>query len=66
MPIYEFKCSSCGEKFERLCRMGEDSPGPCPGCGSDASKKVLSLFAGKGSKGSACSGCSSSKCSSCH
>lgn len=64
MPIYEYRCKDCGEKFERLI-MGEEKI-TCPKCGSENIIKLLSLFATQGlSSGSSCSSCSGGSCSSC-
>jgi putative FmdB family regulatory protein len=52
MPIYEFQCSDCGEKFSEIRRMGEDSGGPCPNCGSENTKKLISSFSSITSGGS--------------
>jgi putative FmdB family regulatory protein len=47
VPIYEYQCKSCGEKFEKLVRtMGEAKPKiACPKCGSEQTTKALSVFA---------------------
>lgn len=29
MPLYEYQCTACGHRFERLGKMNEDPP-PCP------------------------------------
>jgi len=50
MPIYEFVCRVCGERFERVCRMGETGAGvECPACGKSGARKVPSTFAAAGS-----------------
>jgi len=41
MPIYEYKCSHCGEAFERLLLPGEPEP-TCPGCGAEKPRKLIS------------------------
>jgi len=75
MPIYEFKCASCGQRFEKLCNMGENGEKfTCPKCGKAGPSRVMSGFASKGSDkggfagtaGSGCGGCTSSNCGSCH
>ena len=33
MPIYVFRCSDCGEKFERLQKLSDSDPDVCPHCG---------------------------------
>jgi putative FmdB family regulatory protein len=39
MPIYEFKCSNCGQTFDDLCSMG-DKEATCPNCKSVAVKNT--------------------------
>ncbi len=34
MPIYEFECSSCGERFDRLQKISDPDPDVCPQCGA--------------------------------
>lgn len=60
MPLYEYRCSSCGSRFEVLRRMGQGSEGlSCPRCGQAEVEKEYSTFAGastdSGSAGGACS-----------
>jgi putative FmdB family regulatory protein len=66
MPIFEFKCEECGEKFEKLVYSNEEIC--CPKCGSKNLKKLISLFATSGIEqgSSGCSSCSGGNCSSCH
>jgi len=45
VPVYEYECSSCGEKTQRLQRVGEDSSGRmCLTCGDGMLKKIFSAF----------------------
>ena len=47
MPIYEYRCSACGNEFEMtrpLSQSGE--PADCPKCGKP-SQKLISQFASK-------------------
>ena len=32
MPIYEFECSGCGHRFDRLQKMSDPDPSVCPAC----------------------------------
>lgn len=41
MPIYEFRCHSCGERFEALVEAGVGSVG-CRACGSVETVRALS------------------------
>src|ERR1700754_2011803 len=33
MPIYEFECSTCGNRFDRLQKLSDPDPEICPECG---------------------------------
>lgn len=33
MPIYVFRCESCGHKFDRLQKLSAPDPDVCPHCG---------------------------------
>lgn len=33
MPIYEFSCSACGHRFDRLQKLSDPDPRDCPQCG---------------------------------
>lgn len=41
MPIYEYRCQSCGEHVELLVRSGGKEP-RCPSCGSTLLDKLFS------------------------
>jgi len=46
MPIYEYVCSHCGHRFEKLVRnIGGDEQVHCPRCRENGSRRVLSSFA---------------------
>lgn len=46
MPLYEYRCEKCGERFEKLRRMQDADRGvECPRCASDEVKRLLSSFA---------------------
>lgn len=52
MPIYEYRCESCGENFEELVPARvDDSTVPCPRCGEHHAKRKLSTFATSGGGG---------------
>ncbi len=45
MPIYEYICKSCGEKFSLLQRVtATEKDTCCPKCASPDVKKVMSAF----------------------
>jgi putative FmdB family regulatory protein len=45
MPIYEYRCESCGTKFEKLVRRTTDAEGlGCPSCGQTHLKQEFSTF----------------------
>jgi|YNPNPStandDraft_1061719.scaffolds.fasta_scaffold79732_2 putative FmdB family regulatory protein len=64
MPIYEYRCTECGEEFEKFVRsMTAEVEVACPKCGSPKVEKKVSLFgarsAGEGAfSTSAAGGCS--------
>ncbi len=41
MPIYEFECEDCGDRFEELIPAGAEDPA-CPACGSRKARRLLS------------------------
>jgi putative FmdB family regulatory protein len=55
MPMYEYRCRKCSERFEMLRRMTDDDRDlECPECRSDEVERLLSAFSagGCGSSGS--------------
>lgn len=49
MPIYEYLCESCGDKFEKLVRRSEEAlEAGCPSCGRKQLKQEYSTFAARG------------------
>jgi putative FmdB family regulatory protein len=45
MPIYEYRCNECGERFELFVRSVADQITPaCPKCDSLQVQKSISLF----------------------
>ena len=47
MPIYEYRCRACDERFEELVRNSQVVV-PCPSCGGREAERLLSVFAGVG------------------
>ena len=53
MPIYEYCCAECEEKFELFVRSaGRRNAPTCPRCGSQRVRKAISLFGVGGTGGS--------------
>lgn len=52
MPIYEYKCESCGNEFEELQSFDADVKIPCPKCKKNANRIISSgigiVFKGSG------------------
>ena len=45
MPIYEYKCEKCGEKFDARRGIDEsDAELKCPKCGAEHPHRVISSF----------------------
>ena len=52
MPIYEFRCKSCGNIFEYLCFSSRDAAeARCPLCGERQTERLLSTFSSQSSGG---------------
>ena len=46
MPVYEYRCESCGRKFSALIGMvAQPDDETCPHCKSTETKKLVSRFA---------------------
>ncbi|MFQ5808289.1 MAG: zinc ribbon domain-containing protein [Armatimonadota bacterium] len=76
MPIYEFGCRPCGNRFEELFFGGDDVAAVrCPECGSRQVERVASAFFAKTSSsndggsrslgGSGCGTCAATSCAGC-
>jgi putative FmdB family regulatory protein len=42
MPIYEYRCSSCGHELEALQKLSDARLSTCPSCGAEALVKKVS------------------------
>ena len=68
MPIYEYQCAECGEKFEVRQAIGEDSSDlNCPKCHAQKPKRLFSPFFSPASSATefpetSCPTCSSGVC----
>jgi putative FmdB family regulatory protein len=60
MPIYEFKCTKCGQEFEKIFFSSDKVEAvPCPECKSKKTRKMMSASAG-GKSG--CGSCAATSC----
>jgi len=74
MPIYEYICHECGERFEIIRPIKEaDSPIRCTTCQGHQTQRAVSVFYAQsgsriiaGSNPSGCAGCTSGSCASCN
>lgn len=58
MPMYEYRCSECGSKYEQLRRMSEaDRDLKCPKCGSEQVARQFSACAVRGGSSGGGGGC---------
>jgi putative FmdB family regulatory protein len=66
MPIYEYKCDSCDNKFEKLIRRAADEQElSCPSCGERHLSQQYSTFAphaGSGPSAAPQGGCPGGMC----
>lgn len=42
MPIYEYRCESCGHELEKMQKLADAPLTDCPACGRPDLKKVIS------------------------
>jgi putative FmdB family regulatory protein len=42
MPIYEYRCQSCGHELEKLQRMNDPELRDCPACGKAKLRRLIS------------------------
>lgn len=54
MPIFEYVCKKCGNKFEKLQKGSAGEECGCPTCGSHEVAKALSAFSSTGSSEKKC------------
>lgn len=48
MPVYEYRCKECGEKFEKLVRFSTStSEIECPKCSGRKVDKLISAFSAR-------------------
>lgn len=69
MPIYEYQCSCCHNRFEQLLLSPAETVA-CPQCESKKVERQLSVFSSPGERGEAASagggcGCTPATCG-CH
>ena len=44
MPIYQYECDKCGQRFDFRREIGEVNKEPkCPKCGADSVRRVYSV-----------------------
>ncbi len=46
MPVYEYQCAACGERFSRFFRSQSAAAAPvdCAGCGAADARRLISAF----------------------
>ncbi|MDD2694651.1 MAG: zinc ribbon domain-containing protein [Anaerolineales bacterium] len=73
MPIYEYICMDCKQKFDALRSMKDaDAPIRCNHCQGEHTSRVLSVFFAQsdgkalaGASNGGCASCSGGSCASC-
>lgn len=66
MPIYEYQCRGCGERFETLVARSDPAAPRCPRCGAIDVRRLPSTFAVARPQGDAPSGpCGFPHCAGC-
>jgi putative FmdB family regulatory protein len=41
VPLFEFECSKCGHRFERIQKFADPDPKKCPECGAGKIERLL-------------------------
>jgi putative FmdB family regulatory protein len=63
MPIFEYRCKKCNNKFEVLHKSSSNLQEViCPSCNSTENQKLFSSFASTGSSTSGSYGCETGNC----
>jgi putative FmdB family regulatory protein len=63
MPIFEYRCASCGKRFESLQSRADEASPFCPQCGAAGVERQLSTFAVVGQRAEPAQGpCGSPDC----
>jgi putative FmdB family regulatory protein len=73
MPIYEYVCLDCKNRFDALRSMSDaDAPIKCQKCQSEHTSRMLSVFYAQsggrvvaGNGAAACASCSGGTCATC-
>ena len=42
MPLYEYECKACGNRFERIQKFSDPLVRECPKCGKEAVEQMIS------------------------
>jgi putative FmdB family regulatory protein len=45
MPLYEYECEACKNRFERIQKFSDPPPETCPKCGKGPVRKLISSSA---------------------
>ena len=45
MPIFEYRCTACGERYEALVSRADRATPHCPRCGAARAERLISTFA---------------------
>jgi putative FmdB family regulatory protein len=57
MPLYEYQCVKCGNRFEVRQSIGADGTDlKCPECAAERPKKIISIFSSKNAVGRSSAG----------
>ena len=57
MPIYEYRCESCGHQLEAMQKMSDPLLTECPQCHAEALKKLMSAGSFKMKSSSSAGAC---------
>ncbi|MDI6703164.1 MAG: zinc ribbon domain-containing protein [bacterium] len=73
MPIYEYQCLACKDRFVKLTSFSDSNSIQCPKCNSDNCQKLFSVFGIRtggnftpSTSSKSCGTCTASSCRTCH
>ncbi|HHW99645.1 MAG TPA: zinc ribbon domain-containing protein [Firmicutes bacterium] len=62
MPVYDFRCPECGERFSVRTSIDERNQVRCPACSSKPEQVFTALNFNKGASQAECSTCTQAGC----
>jgi len=66
MPLFEYECTACDRRFDRLVSASSSDDVECPRCGAREVRRLISVIAGMTGRASApAAECGQGACGAC-